>query len=373
MTVQIQQQRLPLKLQGRWIRFREKIDYKKANCNLIVGGKETGKSALNENLATHYAEASPKGTIIDLFGSRDNEGLGWCRSPYKESILLVAGDSVDVSSSWDFKHTSKIRLSDFGKYRVVISVSAFYSNLSEEHHAIKTLMDLLWKRTHWTDVWYLLIRETANLIYSRITVGEDQVRAKAYLIYVMREARHMGYAIGADAIRYMSVDIDLRSLADYTFLKACGSDGLPKSLKWLYSKFEPFSIMRMPINRYIILSRRGTLGRGTFEYPKWHKQEKEDLLKQLDIQIDYGEPIDYGDKGYKRVSDFEHEELVILKTSGDKGQPLSFQKIATRKRRSVATIHKEVTRHNEEIHRNGFCRRCKRLKSEWQTRIIGTG
>lgn len=366
MTVQVHQQTVPLKLQGKWRRFSEKINYKKPNCNLIIGGKETGKSALNENLATHYVEASPNGIILDFFASRDNEGLGWCRSPYKDSILFVIGDSVDVSSSFDSKHVSKMRLADFGKHKVVISASAFYSNLSEEHHALKYLMDLLWRRTHWTDVWYLLIRETANLIYSRITVGEDQARAKAYMIYVMREARHMGYAVGADAIRFMSIDIDLRSLADYTFFKACGVHGLPKSLKWIYSRFEPFSIMRMPIHRYIILSRRGSLGRGIFEYPLWHKQEKEDLLKQLNIQIDYGEPIDYGDKGYKRVSDFDHEELIMLRAQGDKGSPMGYHRIAELKKRSTHTIYKEVKRHNRNINKLGFCERCRRLKSTWQ-------
>ena len=152
----------PPNIDARWTRFNEKINLKKPNCNMIVGIKDTGKSALNENLATHYAEATQKAKILDFFGSRDNEGLAWCKSPYKDSVLFIVGDSVDISSSWETRKLSKLRLSDFGKYKVVLSVSAFYSKLSEEHHAIKTLMDLLWRRTHWTDIWYLLIRETAK-------------------------------------------------------------------------------------------------------------------------------------------------------------------------------------------------------------------
>ena len=347
---------------GRWIRFREKINFKKANCNVIIGIKETGKSALNENLATHYAEASPDGKILDLFGSRDLEGLGWCRSPYKDSILFVTGDSVDVSSSWNSIHLHDLKLSDFNKYRVILSVSAFYGSLREEHLAVKQLMDLLWKRTHWTDVWYMLIRETANLIYSRLSVGEDQTRAKAYVIYVLREARHMGYAVGADAIRYLSIDIDLRNLADYTFLKACGQHGLPDALRWLYRYFDPYSIMRMPISRFVLISRTGSLGRGIFECPPWHKKEKEDLLKKFDVQIDYGEPIDYGDKGFKRISDFEHLDIIRFRMQG-----LSEGKITEELKRSSRTIHNHIFQHNNSVEKLGFCERCKKLKSEFAT------
>jgi len=365
LAFETQTSKLPLELKGRWIRFREKIDFKKANCNVIIGIKETGKSALNENLATHYAEASPNGKIVDMFGSRDNEALGWCRSPYKDKVLFVTGDSVDVSSSWDAIHLNDLKLNDFNKYKVVVSVSAFYGSLREEHQAVKQLMELLWKRTHWTDVWYMLIRETANLIYSRLSIGEDQTRAKAYVIYVMREARHMGYAVGADAIRYMSIDIDLRNLADYTFLKACGQHGLPDAIRWLYRYYDPYSIMRMPINRFILISRTGTLGRGTFKCPPWHKNEKEDLLKQLNIQIDYGQPIDYGDKGFKRISDFEHKDIVQHRLQG-----MAMNKIAETMKRSNRTIEVHIKKHNLDVEKLGYCERCKRLKSEVATRKL---
>lgn len=355
--------KLPLELKGRWVRFKEKIDYSKANCNVIIGGKETGKSALNENLATHYVESSSGCKIFDLFGSRDNEGLAWCRSPYKDGVLLVAGDSVDISSSWDYKHLHDLRFSDFEKYKVIITVPAFYSNLKEEYHGIGTLVDLLWKRTSWTSVWYLLIRETANLIYSRLVIGDNQAEAKAYLIYILREARHVGFAVGADAIRYMSVDIDLRHLADYTFLKAVGAEGLPDSLKWLYHYFKPLSLMRMPTNRFVVVSRRGTIGRGKFECPPWHKKEKEDLLRLLNISLDRGEPVDYGDQG--KVGDFEHADIVRQRAEGR-----SYRELAQSVKRSSRTVNVHVKEHNNAIKSLGSCERCKRVKSPMEKVIV---
>jgi len=352
---EIPKQDLPLKFQGRWVRFREKIDYRKANCNVIVGIKETGKSALNENLATHYKEASKNAKIFDLFGSRDNEGLAWCRSPY-DKVLFILADSVDVSCSYDTIHLQDLRLDSFRNYDVILSVSAFYNDLKTEHLGIKALMDLLWQRTYWHDVWYLLIRETANLIYSRISVGEDQTKAKAYLIYVLREARHMGYAVGADAIRYMSVDIDLRALADFTFIKACGQQGLPRSLKWVYKYYRPYSIMRMPVDRFIMITKKGTLGRGSFEYPLWHKTEKENMLKVFDIQPEYGDPIDYGKRS--GVSDFEHERAMRLRS-----QKVTFEKILSIVGYTQTTIRTHVKKHNRSVDRQGFCPICKRVKS----------
>lgn len=348
-------------------RFPEKINYHKANCQVIVGEKDTGKSALNENFATRYAEKTKGAKILDLWGSRDNEGLAWCRSPYKDSVLLIVGDSTDLACSWDYKHVSEVKLSDIAKYKVVVSVAAFYSSLKEEHYAIKTIMDSLWRRTHWSDVWYLLIRETANLIYSRLTVGEDQTRAKAYVIYVLREARHMGYAVGADAIRYMSVDIDLRYLADYTCIKQMGQHGLPRSLKWLYAYTNPYYIMRMPTPEFLLLSRKGSIQKCWFEYPQWHKEEKEDLLKIFDIQREHGEEIDYGDKGYKKVSDFEHEKIITLRLDQSEGKRMSYQAIADKLNRSARTPFSQIHSHNEDIKSLGFCQRCRRVKSHFES------
>lgn len=372
---------LPLRFRGRFFRFREKLPFAgrriitdEAPCSLIPGIKDSGKSSLLEALGTHIVDlnADPQktGKILDFFGSRDNEGLAWCRSPY-DKILFIISDSASLSCSWDVKNIKDVRLSDFSNYQVVLAASAFFQTLQEEFWFMRTIMDKLWHREYWTRPWLLGIRETANLLFSRISVGEDQAQAKAYVIYVLREMRHHGLAVAADAIRMMAVDIDLRSLADYTFIKKPGRLGVPKSDRYLYRYFDPYKVMRMPPHRFILLTKDGTIAAGEFEYPWWHKIERENLRKEFDIHVEFGDAIEYGNKGYKRVSDFEHEKIVLIRYEDEEGnpreKPLAMHKIAEHIKRSSKTIWEEITSHNQNIERLGQCRKCARIRSEMAT------
>ena len=375
---EIEEVQIPLFIKGRWIRFKEDVPFAgrkfvkgEAPCSVILGVKGGGKSSLSENIATHFSDPlkhpSKTGKILDFFGSRDNEGLAWCRSPYVDDILFICGDNTDIACSYPFKHIKDVKLSDFRQYKVILTVSAFFSRLREEHHFFQIIMDKLRHRTSWGIPDALIIREAANLIFSRISLKENQAQAKAYIIYMLREARHCGYAVCADAIRFKSVDIDLRSIADYSFIKAVGVYGLPGELKFLYKYFDAYSIMRMPVQRYILLSKRGSIARGYFEYPPWHKQEKEDMLKMFDIEIEHGEPIDYADKGFKRISDFEHEKIVMLRhEGGEEGIPFPHHKIARQLKRSSATIWKMINEHNKAVRSVGVCSICKRVRCSLQ-------
>lgn len=358
--------KLPIMVKGRWIRFWEKMDYGKANCNLIQGTKETGKSALAEALATHYSEQDENCKIFDLFGSRDGEGLGWCRSPYKDKILFVHGDSVKLNSEWDAVKISDLTFHHFKHYKVIITVAAFYSSPLEEHQATERLVTILYMRRHWDHVWTLVLRELANLIYSRITIGEDQAKAKAYLIFFLREMRHSGYAVCGDSIKFTSVDSDVRALADYTYFKACGKEGLPRELHYLYSIFEPYSVMRMPIDHFIILSKTGTVGRGVFDCPPWHKKEKENLFRIFKIAPEYKDALDL-ETSRGRINDTEHAKIVTAKKEGLNGKRISFAKLAGRCSRSMSAVYSIVVRHNTEIDTNGFCSVCKRMNSPLET------
>lgn len=357
---------LPIMVKGKWIRFTEEMDYGKPNCCLVQGTKESGKSALCEALATHYSEQDEDCKIFDLFGSRDGEALAWCRSPYKDKILFIHGDSVKLRSEWDSVKISDLTFQHFKRYKVIITTAGFYSSPLEEHQATERLVTILYSRTHWSHVWTLLLRELANLIYSRITIGEDQAKAKAYLIFFLREMRHSGFAVCGDSIKFTSVDSDIRSLADYTYFKACGKEGLPRELQYLYSIFEPYSVMRMPINQFIILSKKGTVGRGIFDCPPWHKKEKEDLFRIFKIVPDYGTALDL-ETSRGRINDTEHVKVVTAKKEGLNGKPISFPKLAGRCARSMSAVYTVVVRHNGEIDTNGFCSVCKRMNSPLET------
>jgi hypothetical protein len=352
--------KLPVMVKGKWIRFGEPVDYGKPNCNLVEGTKETGKSALVEALGTHYAVQHEDCKIIDFFGSRDAEGLCWCRSPYKDSILFVVGDSVKVRSEWDSVKVSEFSLKTLKNYKCMVTVSRFYSTPLEQHHAIERFMEVFWQRDHWDHVWCVLMRELANLVYSRISIGDDQAKAKAYMITVLREMRHSGFAVCADSIRFKSVDVDMRSLADFTFIKACGKEGLPDELDFLYAYFKPLSITRMPIDQFIVVSKKASIGRGVFDCPPWHKREREDLFTELDIDVEHTGSLDLDTKR-GRIHDSEHIIIVSKKHEGLNGKSISYPKLAARTGRSASSVYNVVVAHNSEIDANGFCEVCKRL------------
>lgn len=293
--------------------------------------------------------------------SRDNEGIAWCRSPYKDQVLLLVGDSVKVKSRFPSVKVSDFKLSSMKGHKVLVSVSGFYSSDREQNRAVQTVMTELWRRSGWSHIWCLILREMANLIYARLSIGEDQAQAKAYMIFVLREMRHMGFALCGDSIKFKSVDSDLRALADYTYIKACGKEGLPSDLEWLYSIFEPFSVMRMPVDQFIIVSRRGTVGRGFFACPPWHKKENENIFKLLNIDIEHTDEPDLDTRG-GRINDREHVDIIKKRFAGPNGKVLSFTKLAVKCERSTSTVYNAVLYHNQEVAERGFCDRCKRLE-----------
>jgi hypothetical protein len=188
----------------------------------------------------------------------------------------------------------------------------------------------------------------------------------------------MGLAVGADAIRYLSIDIDLRALADRLYIKALGKEALPKQLNYVYKYISLKSIMRMPKPRFGIVTRMGTIGRGAFAFPPWHKTEQEDLLKMFDIRRDFGDGIDYGDKGWCHISDFEHRDFVELRINrkmmmkDGKLKPATYERIGKKFGHSGSAIKKHLWDHNQEIEDKGFCQKCKAVKSPYMGTKVPT-
>jgi len=339
-----------------WIRGHdyEFMKFRKPYAYLGLGQKEAGKSAFLEAIAYRY----PK--IIDLFGSRDSEGLAWCRSPLKDSILFITGDSVDVKSQWDAVRISNLKLRDFRKYDVMLSVSAFHPNVDSYFYAMNRIVDTLYQRFAWDQVWCLMVREASNFLYSRLKVSQNQTLAKADFLYLLREARHMGYAVGVDTIRWTGIDADARGVADYVFIKSLGIDGLPKDLRWLYGLIEPISLSNIHPRALTLVSRRGPVALCTFELPKWHKKEGEDMLSLFDIHREVGDVPDYGQASRNTVSDFEHIKLVATYM-----QTRSMAKVAKALVRSPRTVNDHITQHDLEVGKLGYCVRCKRVRGEF--------
>jgi len=183
------------------------------------------------------------------------------------------------------------------------------------------------------------------------------------MIYLIREARHVGIAIGLDSIRYYAIDIDIRNLADYLILKGQGVQGLSSDLEWLYSFFNPKTLRYMKPEHFIMISSRGALGLGYFPFHEWHKREKENILKSVGLIVEYGELLERAqDKGlYKSVGDREHTDIIEMYA----GQNLGMLAVAHKLTRSTRTISEHVKKHNQAVERSGFCAACKRAGSSF--------
>lgn len=355
----------------RWVRGNEKIRFNRPHTFFGVGVRGSAKSTFLETIGCYYLE---KGNcILDLFGSRDGEGLAWLRSPYAEDkkILLTHGENVSVTAPCATKPATKVTLSDFEKYDIVISASPLYLGPDDEFINAALLTDKIYKRLSWKRLVYCLCREAANLFYSRLKISESQVVSKAMMTYLIREARHVGMALGLDSTRYYSIDIDIRNLSDFIILKSQGMTGLTKDLNWLYSIFEPSMIRNMPKQFFIILSKEGSVGLGEFKEIPWHKQERENILKATGVKVEYGEPVEKGEYrgAFKTVGDLEHAEIIKLYVE----EGLSMNKIAEQIGRSSKTPHKHIHRHNSKVEGAGFCPVCRRVKSELDKTLARRG
>jgi len=340
-----------------------KVSFNQPHVFFVMGIRGSGKSSFLEYIATRYMHEGLG--VLDLFASRDGENLAWLRSPYAKDkrILLIKGDSVDVECSYDVKHVDTLSLDDFEKYDIVISASPLYVNLDHEYSAAAKITDLLYRRLSYSKLIFCIIREAANLYYSRLKISHNQTQAKSEMIYLIRESRHLGLALGLDSLRWHAIDIDIRSLSDYIIIKNVGEIGLPREHKWLYYYIKPETFRFMPPDKFVILTKRGSIGLGAFPFPKWHKKEKEDILHEVGIKVEYSEPTKLSvDKGtYRTISDQEHAEIIRLYVEEDYG----VHRIAEKLRRSSRTISVHIRMHNREVEEKGACMSCKRAGSSY--------
>jgi len=356
----------------KWIRGNHRISFNRPDVWFGIGQRGTGKSSFLEHVGCNYIEES-NACICDLFGSRDGEGLAWLRSPYakEKKILLLKGENVDVEAPCDVKQVDSLRVKDFEDYDVVISSSPLYTSVDQEFIYAARITDLLYKRLHYKRLVNLICREAANFYYSRLKVSDNQVFAKAQMIYLIREARHMGISLSLDSVRFYAIDIDIRSLADFMVLKAQGLHGLAKDLRWLYSLVEPHLVRKLRPNQFLLLASDGSVGYGVFPEVEWHKREREDIMRSVGVRVEYGEELKESEYrgSFKTVSDKEHVEIIRLYVEENLGMTKIGEKIG----RSGKTTMDHVHKHNSAVVRSGFCPSCKRVDSPFQKRIARKG
>lgn len=123
----------------------------------------------------------------------------------------------------------------------------------------------------------------------------------------------------------------------------------------------------MPPQYFIIISKTGALGLGEFPYPEWHKKEKENILSNVGIKVEYGQQLYEGEyKGtFKTVGDKEHAEIIRLYVEENRG----INKIAEMLGRSSRTPLVQIQGHNKAVERSGFCPMCRRIRSKYESEV----
>jgi hypothetical protein len=197
------------------------------------------------------------------------------------------------------------------------------------------------------------------------TIKDDKM-AKAEFIKLLRQARHAGIAIGCDVIRWTAIDKEGRDIADYTFIKKTGRPNLPDELRWLYKIIKANSLRKMKSDRFVLVTGEENVGDGKVDFAPWHKTEKENILKDLKIQI-----VNVNDEGIPEeqqtydTSDLEHSHII----EGYK-ELKSMHKVAARVNRSSHTVHQHIESHNKDVNSLGECMRCKRAKNQCSHDLI---
>jgi hypothetical protein len=351
-----------------WRRGKADISFNIPQVMYGEGVRGSGKSVLIEHIGMNYL--SYGSAVFDAFGSVSGEGLAWLRAPFIKdlNVLLLKGENVDVSCEWDVKTAEKLSLNDFLKYDLLISGRPLYLNRDQEYSSIGLATNLLYSRFSWNRIIYLLVREASSLWHSRLQISQKQTDVKSESVYMLRESRHLGLALGLDSLRYMGIDKDVRSHIDYMFLKACGIEGLADELKWLYSFFNPSWVQNMKPHEFIIVNRKGPIGVGWTPMVPWHAKEGENLLRQLGFDIEYDsdaakEGLDKGT--FSTVGDQEHSEMISLYMQG-----LGMDAVANKVNRSGKTVCQHIHKHDKAVERSGICIPCKRSMNQNYNRIV---
>lgn len=195
-------------------------------------------------------------------------------------------------------------------------------------------------------------------------ISSDQGLAKAFLIYFLREARHCGFSLGLDTQKMTSIDLDVRITIDYLFFKSLGIQGLPNDLRFLYKTYIPLRLQNMPPQTFLLLTKQGSHGIGTFPYHKWHKDPGENILKHVGVEVEHGDELVETRPNYQ-IGDLRHVEIVEMRLEG-----FTYKEIAEKLDTSSSTPWTHITKHNKEVDRLGECQQCKRAKSEHSTAKI---
>lgn len=333
-----------------WMKGSRKINFRDPNIFFVLGRRGSGKSAFLETVACQHLMAG--GKVLDLFGSKDGEGLAWLRSNIadKHDIKLIHGEMTELKNREGIVG-KKFRLSDLKKADIFISASPLYADMDAEFESVNHVFDKLWNRTYWDVPIFIIVREAANLLYSRMKVSKSQTLAKADMTYMLRESRHSGLALGLDSTKHTSIDVNVRKLTDYLVLKNLGMYGLPNDLHWIYKYFDPNKMQQLNPNEFGMATKEGAIGLGTFDLPRWHKRTGEHILRKVGVKPEYYE----SEKESEQAVQLVEEALNNLEepTPTEVSEWIKERKGIQLSPEGVGIYARRIGYHSEPVTRNG--------------------
>jgi len=252
----------------------------------IRGG---GKTGLLMNLAAHW------GKIIGLYGSLDDEILALLRASkwakHLEKGLILGPSTTSVTSSWSYKNYEDLTFADIESHDVIVLPQKIHSNPNSFSLACEHVSSFLLRRPYVSDYWFMMIPEAANIMWARQSLKRAKLdQAKAYLVWLLRQLRHVGVSIGMDSQYLLALDKEVRNISDYTFLKNLGAFSLPNEIDWIYGYAHPPGLRALYPNEFVALDKFGGVYTGWFRLPPWHKTPNENIYESLGIKYDFGDP-----------------------------------------------------------------------------------
>jgi hypothetical protein len=197
--------------------------------------------------------------------------------------------------------------------------------------------------------------------------------SKGEMAYLVRESRHCNLSLGFDTQKRETVDAEVRSVVDYFLFTAQGSESLPRPLWWLYKHVKPQAINRLPKGTFVILTRRGNVGLGSYVFHEWHKRENENILDSVGLvvskpELSVEEVLETAKKENKpSKEELAHAQVVMRFQEGEK-----LSEIGKSFGKDSSWASKIIREHNNEIVRNGYCSVCRKMKTELEGTVIIT-
>ena len=310
-TVQVIPEVKPLEMELDWIyrgpdppRFEsyKRKDKRNLATHRIVGDRYQGKSALGEFIMAKYIGNGS--TCYDFFAANDNESLAWLNpnSPYKDKVVLVHGDSINLSCNYETIRMSELDPTNNSGDKLFITCKKFYSSEQEHYESLFAFTDLVSQRDQWDRIDVIFIREAQQYISSRMKTNQARTQKEAAekFIEFHNEAFHSGMTCTIDSQREVEVSKNLRELGTFTYYKNMGAMEIPRKIWWIahprLANFDLDQLRMIDESQFLLMTNKNCVGLGSFDEPPWHIERGAGLMNKLGISISSSDGKDLNEK-----------------------------------------------------------------------------